>query len=375
MIHPQDLARPPLRGLPKTVHGGQGWRLQGVEDYSHNLNPFGPPDAVARIMVSASAEIGHYPDDSCSELKTVISERFKVGTENVIIGSGSSDIIRMFPNTFLSEGEKAVIQRPSFAEYSHQCRIAGADVIDNLLMESDEFRINYAKLEQIIEREGAKAVYVCNPNNPTGRVESREDILSLAEFCGRKGVLVFLDETLLELVHGAERISCAEYVDEYPNLLVVGSLTKSFAIPGIRVGYGFGSKEMIGQLDKVRMTWNVGQVEQTVAKILIRDHMDYVRKAAETMASEAKWMYGQLRDIGFPVTTPTDSYFFFNSLHTLGVDGATFADRMLDSRFMVRDCASFGRPFDRYVRFCVKDRERNMAFVQAVHDALRSLGW
>ena len=372
-MNPHDLVRPPLKGLPKTVHGGQGWRLPGVEDYSHNLNPFGPPDIIS-MLISASGEIGHYPDDNCAELKKVIAEKYGVEKENIIAGSGSSDIIRMFPNTFLEPKDKVVISRPSFAEYSHQCKIVGANVVDNLLLETDEFRINYDKLMQLVSK-GVKAVYICNPNNPTGRIESREKILAFVEWCASKNVLVFLDETLLELVPDCDKISCARYVNEYPNLLVACSLTKSFAIPGIRIGFGFGSKDIIEEMDKVRMTWNVGHIEQTVAKILIRDHMDYVHRAADIMAKEAKWMYDKLKDVGFPVTTPTDSYFFFNSLHPLELDGATFVDRMKDNKYLVRDCASFGKPFDWYVRFCVKDHDRNVGFVNAVDETLRSLRW
>ena len=371
-MNPQDLVRPPLKGLPKTIHGGQGWRLPGIEDYSHNLNPFGPPDIIS-MLISASGEIGHYPDDSCEELKKVIAERYKIGTENIIVGSGSSDIIRMFPNTFIEPKDKVVVSRPSFAEYAHQCKIVGANVADNLLIESDEFRINYDLLMTLSRN--AKAVYICNPNNPPGRIESRENILTFVEWCAKKNILVFLDETLLELVPDYERITCSGSVNDYPNLLVAGSLTKSFAIPGIRIGFGFGSKEIIQEMDKVRMTWNVGQIEQHIAKILIRDHMSYVHKAAEIMHKEAVWMYDRLKDIGFPVTTPTDSYFFFNSLHPLEIDSATFVDRMKDNRFLVRDCASFGKPFDWYVRFCVKDHERNERFIHAVDETLRSLRW
>ena len=372
MMNPQDLVRSPLKGLAKTVHGGQGWRLSGIEDYSHNLNPFGPPDIIS-MLISASGEIGHYPDDNCEDLKKVISEHYKVEIDNIIVGSGSSDIIRMFPNTFIEPKDKVVVSRPSFAEYAHQCRIVGANIVDNLLLDSDEFRINYDLL--MANCRGAKAVYICNPNNPTGRIEPRGKILAFVEWCAKKNIFVFLDETLLELVPEHDDISCVRYVNDYPNLLVAGSLTKSFAIPGIRIGFGFGSKEMISEMDKVRMTWNVGQIEQSVGKILIRDHMSYVKKAAEIMKKESVWMYDKLKDIGFPVTTPTDSYFFFNSLHPLEIDSATFVDRMIDNKFMVRDCSSFGKPFDWYVRFCVKDHERNERFIHAVDETLRSLRW
>ena len=118
------------------------------------------------------------------------------------------------------------------------------------------------------------------------------------------------------------------------------------------------------------MTWNVGQIEQKVATELIRNRMGHVEKAAALMASEARWMYQQLTDIGLPIRM-TDSYFFFDSMRPSGMDGHQFVERMLKNNIMVRDCASFGMRFTDYVRFCVKDRIRNERFVEAARNALR----
>lgn len=370
MMNPTLLAREPLRELPKTVHGGQGWRLKDVEDYSHNLNPFGPPEDIGEIVKAAASDVGHYPDDGCAELKGTISKKFGVKENGIIIGAGSSDIIRMFPNTFFGPGDKAVISSPSFAEYSHQCRIAGAGIVWNPLNDADDFRIDYGTLSERCR--GAKAVYICNPNNPTGRIEPRDRILGFVEECAERDVLVFLDETLLELVPGYKDITCSGYVGRYPNLLVAGSLTKSFAIPGIRIGFGFGSEEIVAEMEKVRMTWNVGQVEQTVANVLIRDRMDHVHRAADIMQKESVRMHRELTEIGLRIR-PTDSYFFFDSVSPLGTDGKEFAGRMQENGIVVRDCASFGKPFESYIRFCVKDRERNDRFVSAAERTLKSL--
>ena len=367
-MNPHLLSKSNLRDIPKTVHGGQAWRLKDVEDYSHNLNPFGPPEDIKEIIDSSISGIDHYPDDDCAELKDVISKRFSVPRDSVIIGSGSSDIIRMFPNTFIDSGEKAVISVPSFAEYSHQCRVAGCDIVWNDLPREDGFRIDYDKLKQ--RAKGAKAVYICNPNNPTGMIERRKDILSFVDHCASEGTMVFLDETLLELVPGYKDITCSGYVSRYQNLVVACSLTKSFAIPGIRIGFGFADPALIDEMNKVRMTWNVGTMEQNVAKVLIRDRMDHVEKAAELMASESRWMYSQLEDIGFPIVD-SDSYFYFNPLDGIGMDAKEFVSRMLKSSIMVRDCSSFGPSFTSFVRFCVKDRKRNERFVKAVEDAMR----
>lgn len=358
-----------LSKIPKTVHGGQAWRTEGIEDYSHNLNPFGPPEDIQEMIASAIGDIWHYPDDSCSELRSTLSKTFSIKEDNIIIGSGSSEIIRNFPNTFMNVGDKVLINRPSFAEYSQQCKVMGLDIFYNELYEEDDFRLQPSTILE--NASGAKAIYICNPNNPTGRVEPRKKVIEIVKECRDRGILVFLDETLLELLPDHESISCARCVEKYENLVVAGSLTKSFAIPGIRIGYGFASEDLIDEMNKVRMTWNVGQIEQTVANVLISERMDYVRKAAEMMANESINMRKSLYDIGFPIGNVADSFFYFCSLKELDMKGSEFQKRMLNEKIMVRDCASFGGRFDQYVRFSVKDKERNDIFVKAVERSIR----
>lgn len=363
------LPRKELADLPKTVHGGQAWKLEGIEDYSHNLNPFGPPEDIGEIIMSAMGDLGHYPDDSCAELKETLSKTFNIDTDCITIGAGSSDIIRNVPNTFFSPGDRVVLNRPSFAEYAQQCKIVGAEIVWNDLLPEDDFRIDLDRLMYTVD-EDVKALYICNPNNPTGRVEPREKLISIVRECEERGVLVFLDETLLELVPGYVDNTLSGMVDKFSNLIVASSLTKSFAIPGIRIGFGFSNPDIISEMEKVRMTWNVGQIEQTVANILVRDHMDYVDHAAMVMNEESEIMNSSLREVGFPVGNVSDSFFYFNSLEPLGMECAEFKKKMLSRGIMVRDCSSFGDDFKGYVRYSVKDRERNCRFVAAVDSVI-----
>ena len=352
-----------LSDLPKTVHGGTAWKLEGVEDFSHNLNPFGYPDDLSSIISNAVPGIDHYPDDSCIELKNIIAEAHGVDPDNVMAAAGSSELIRSFPYAFLGNGRKVLIPAPSFAEYSQQCRISGTEIILNELSMKNDFRLDLEKTLEAAKK--VNAIYICNQNNPTGRIEPKDKILTLVEECARHGTMVFLDETLLELVPDYKKISCVGSVKDYDNLMIIGSLTKSFAIPGIRIGFGFGSKKVTEHMEKVRSPWNIGHIEQAVASHLIKNRMDHVKKAAEMMKTESKWMYSQLNECGFPVT-PTDSFFFFNSLESIGMKCSEFKELMLKRNIMVRDCASFGTPYEWYVRFCVKDRERNRKFIDSV---------
>ena len=363
------MPRKELSELPKTVHGGQAWRLEGIEDFSHNLNPFGPPEDIDEIVASALEGIGHYPDDSCSELKDTVSKAFNIDPDCITVGAGSSDIIRNVPNTFFSPGDNVVICRPSFAEYAQQCRIVGARIIWNDLRPQDDFRIDLDALMFNVG-ENTKALYICNPNNPTGRVEPREKIISIVRECEDRGVLVFLDETLLELVPGYADITLSGMVKKFTNLVVATSLTKSFAIPGIRIGFGLSNPDIISEMEKVRMTWNVGQVEQTVANVLIRDRLDYVDRAAAVMGEESEVLNSSLNNIGFPAGPVSDSFFYFNDLSPLGMDCAEFQKKMLSHGIMVRDCSSFGPEFKSYVRYSVKDRERNCKFLAAADSVI-----
>ncbi len=339
-----------------------------MEDFSHNLNPFGPPEDLGDIIASAVAHVGHYPDDSCTELKDVISKAFSVASDCITIGAGSSDIIRNVPNTFYGKGDRIVMPRPSFAEYTQQCRIVGADIDWMDLKADQDFRID---ADLILEKAaGAKAVYICNPNNPTGRVEPREKIVRIARELEDMGVLLFLDETLLELAPGYSDITLSGMVDRFSNLIVASSLTKSFAIPGIRIGFGLSNPDIISEMDKVRMTWNVGQIEQTVATVLLRDRMGYVDHAAAVMAEESEIMNSALAEVGFPVGSVSDSFFYFNSLEPLGMDAEEFNRKMLRHGIMVRNCSSFGEEFSSYIRYSVKDRERNCRFIAAVDSVI-----
>ena len=363
------IPRKELSELPKTVHGGQAWKLEGIEDFSHNLNPFGPPEFLGEIIETALKDIGHYPDDSCSELKDTVAKAFNVNPECITVGAGSSDIIRNVPNTFFSLGDNVVINRPSFAEYAQQCKIVGANIIWNELLPENDFRI---ELDSLMYNVGnnTKALYICNPNNPTGRVEPREKLASIIRECEDRGVLVFLDETLLELVPGYADITLSGMVDKFSNLIVATSLTKSFAIPGIRIGFGLSNPDIISEMEKVRMTWNVGQVEQTVANVLIRDHLDYVDHAAAVMGEESDILNSSLNSVGFPAGPVSDSFFYFNDLSPLDMDCATFQKKMLSHGIMVRDCTSFGSEFKNCVRYSVKDRERNCRFLAAVDSVI-----
>lgn len=373
MSQMQIESRKELSELPKTVHGGQGWKIEGTEDYSQNLNPFGPPPSLEKVLSGAVSGSGHYPDADCTEVRTVIGKIYGLGPECVTMGAGSSEIIRNFPNVFIRPGDSVLIPTPSFAEYTQQCKIAGASIDFFPLLPEDDYRIDEEGLFKCLSSKTYKILYICNPNNPTGRIENRDKLEKIIRKCEETGTLVFLDETLLELVKGEQSISLSREVCKFSNLLVAHSFTKSFAIPGIRVGFALSNPGIVEEMEKVKLPWNIGTIEQAAALHLIQNELGYVDEAADVMCRESDRMFAQLKEMGFPISSISDSFFYFMDIGSIGLTGSEFKDLMLKEGIMVRDCASFGPQYKSCVRFCVKDKERNDRFLSAVRKVLGAL--
>jgi threonine-phosphate decarboxylase len=361
--------RKEIADLPATVHGGQGWRYAGVEDYSQNLNPFGPPPELADAIVGAMSQMGHYPDASNAEPRRALAEAYGVPAECISMGAGSSEIIRDFPNVFCAKGDRVLLMHPSFAEYAQQCRIAGAEVSYMELEPENGFRIDEVALSARLREEPYKAVYICNPNNPTGVIEDRAKLERIISEASDLGTLVFLDETLLALSDPDGTRTMIPRIGRYDNLVIADSYTKSFAVPGLRIGFCISSPEIAEQMAKVQLPWNLGVAEQAAA-VYLAGRLDYVRSAACELRRESERMERELSGIGFPCVH-TDSFFRFAPVGTAARDGRGLQEKMLRHGIMIRDCASFGGRFAGYVRYCAKDSERDGRFIEAAEAVMK----
>ena len=223
--------------------------------------------------------------------------------------------------------------------------------------------------ELVARLDGAKAVYVCNPNNPTSRMVGRRDLLDLVDEAARKNTLVFLDETLLELSSRSAELSLVPEVESHENLFIIRSFTKSFAMPGLRIGYGFGPKRTLRYLEAGRLTWNLGTIEQRVATRLMEEEQDHVARAVSMLDDETRRMHARAEKLMGRITMP-DSYYFFAPLDELNVSSTEFRRHMLRHGVLVRDCSSFGGLCSNYTRFCVKTPEKDDEFLEALSAAV-----
>lgn len=320
----------------RVVHGGRElWyrKRSGrpVLDFSANLNPF-PPEVPWDPDPSA---LSSYPDDRYEALREAIGRTFGRRPEEIAVGNGSMELIRVFCRAALSPGDGFYLDPPTFGEYELSARLAGA-----LLLE-DPGR--------------ARVRFLCNPNNPTGALLPAARVRESLRQVRNSGGILFLDEAFIELSDPAESL----VGERDPALFLLRSLTKAFAVPGLRFGYGFGDPELIERMEVLRPPWSVNTFAEEFALLALR-HYDRLGDSRQRIGKERAWLEERLGDLGL-APLPSSANFL---LVLLGEPAPALAARLLEKGILVRDCTSFGLP--NAIRVAVRTREENQHLIGAL---------
>ena len=348
-------ANPHIKNLCPVEHGGTGYAglkdALGIMDFSTCCNPYGPPSGLRLAL--RNADIETYPDTRSKHLVKALAKNLGAAPENVIAGSGSTEIIRLAALAYLAAGDKVIVPSPTYGEYELAGRIAGAEIIKYHLLEDRDFQMDADGFAEFTRGHNPKAVFLCNPNNPTGQLLPGEDVHRLVK--GLPDTLVILDEAYLAFTQAS---SGAAALISRPNVLVVRSMTKDFALAGLRLGYGLACREIIDNLEKVRPPWNVSSPAQQ-AGIAAVGLDGYMRQSNAGIQKCSAYLARRLASLGYKIIS-SDTHFF---LMRVG-NAADFKSRLLDKGFLVRDCSSFGLPA--YVRISPRRMGDCQKLVQAI---------
>ena len=331
--------RAALNGLKPGEHGGvRVSKSQDgiIVDFSVNLNPYGPPGFVFDAIHNAIEAIGVYPDTECCVLRAQIAQKFGCLESEVLVGAGVSELIQLVALTFVKE--RVLIPQHTYGEYETAATMMGAHTtrvaMPNLLIDPESI-VEAMKTDDVL--------FLCNPNNPTGQYLGKTDIARIIGAAVRIDALVVLDEAYVDFVTNA----FPAHTLSLQNLIILRSLTKSFAIPGIRIGYAVASAPLIKELEKVKVPWSVSACAQKVGAAIIGT-------AGETfLAATRERIERSKRTIEASLNVHTDANYYI-----LDVGGAGEAKKaLLKNSIQVRDCTSFGLPS--HIRFSVKTDEEN----------------
>lgn len=354
--------RKAVSNLVPGIHGGYdqaeletlGIDPDEVIDFSVSTNPAGIPPGILRRVTAG--DLSRYPDSRSTLLRREIARMNGVTEKNVLVCAGSTEIIRLAAMTYLGEKDTVLLLEPTYGEYRLACEMAGAEVNTFLSSEKNDFRPDTDTLTERIKTEKPTILFLCNPNNPTGYYLMRdgfEKILSVASES-----LVVLDEAYVSFVEQAW-ISTG-YIDRN-NLLILRSMTKDYALAGLRLGYAVAGEGIINMLRRVCPPWNVNVVAQRAGVTAIQNKA-HLEKSRNMVFREKKYLVTNLEKLGYSCV-PSDANYFLMKVN----NAAEFRNRFLTSkRMLVRDCTSFGLP--EYIRVAPRSHNQNRKLINAIKE-------
>ncbi len=365
MVDVTKLVKPTIRVLNPCVHGGDVWRisekyhipLDQVMDFSVPLNPLGTPRKALLSIRQHLSLINNYPDPSHEWLLGAFSDYVGVKPQNVIVGSGSTELIYLFLEVFLNKENDVLIPIPVFNEYKKATLKVGGNPQFLKCNPAENFYLDFEKLEQAITKR-TRVIFLCNPNSPTGNLYRKEDVLHVIKLASDNDVLVFLDEDFVEFVYDAQRFSLAEYVSRYNNLFVLRSLTKFFGLAGLRMGFGIASADVVDALKKAKMPWTVNTLAMFAAKAAVQDQ-GFIRRSRLLIARGKRQMLEMFEELPWLKVYPSETNFFLVEITKAGLTSTLIKEELEKKGILIRDCCDFDGLNNMFFRVSVNKPENN----------------
>ncbi len=352
--------RPEVLKQTPTYHGAAqmkelrryGLRPDEVLDFSVNINPFGTsPRAQAAL---AGIQLNAYPDREALPLREALAAHHSLPSSHILVGNGTAELIILAAAAFIRPGDWALVIAPTFGEYARASALFGGRVATLWAQTAQNFALPQQEIANALQRLHPRIVWLCNPNNPTGQWLA-PDVLS--QWAQRHPHTLFVvDEAYINfLPRATSAIGLAE------NILVLRSMTKDYALAGLRLGYAVGSLPLIQALQSVQPPWSVSAPAQTAGLAALEDQAHLTRTLTATRAAKHAFAHALIQ-VGWHVL-PSKTHFF---LLYVG-QARAFRHRLLLEGILVRDGTSFGLPA--YVRLGTRRPEENARLLEVLHKA------
>ena len=344
-------------------HGGDiaGFQMKYGKkplDFSASISPLGIPDSVRQAAARALSECAAYPDPYCRELRAGLSARYGVPAENILCGNGASDLI--YRLAAACRPGKALIPVPAFTEYEDALGLFGCKVTHFFLREENGFLMTEEILEEI--RQDTDILFLCQPNNPTGRAAPKELLLKILERCDRTGTLVVADECFIDFLPEPEK---ASFIREYPQhrMILLRAFTKFWGMAGLRLGWCVSSdRGILERMQKTGQPWPVSHVAQA-AGIAALHEIETEQKLKRLIDQERPRLIGQMEECGLRVIPGEANFILFYGAEELG-------KKLVQRGILIRDCRDFSGLSAGWFRTAVRTEKENGLLIEAIKEIL-----
>ena len=331
-----------------------------IIDFSSNVNPHIISD-LGKYVLEGLEKSRSYPDINYTNLRNNISDYIKVDSELIIPGNGATEIIYLLMKSIK---RRLAILNPTFSEYGRGAKLNNLEIIDFHLKEENNFSIDLDEIQKNMDK--FDSLFICNPNNPNGKVKDLNELLDLMI---ENDKLLIVDETFMEFVGEEEKYSLINKIKQTPNLFILKAVTKFFGMPGLRLGYGVTSnKQIIKNIYEYKEPWTINSFAENLSNYLFKDK-EYINGSKDYYINERKFMLEELRKISGLKVYDTDTNFV---LIKLDDDEANSLKLELFEKYniLIRDASNFIGLDKSYIRVAIKSHNDNKVLIESLRKIL-----
>jgi len=338
-------------------HGGDIYGSTNVTlDFSVNTHPLGMPEGVKRALAAHISDYVRYPDPHCRELTAALAAHHRVTEDMILCGNGAADLI--FRICAALKPRHVLVTAPSFSEYERAVALFGGDIRELRLEEQEGFSLTERILDALTP--DVDMLFLCNPNNPTGRLIDSMLLRRVVDRCEQNGIHLVLDECFIEFTDGESMISLLE---SHPHLMILRAFTKLYAMAGLRLGYLLSANTaLLTEVSSFAQTWSVS-VPAQIAGLAALAETGWAEKTKQLIREERAYLAHALASLGLRVL-PCDANFL------LIKSKLPLYEPLLERGILVRDCANFSGLNEHYIRVGLKTRDKNEILLSAISEVL-----
>lgn len=345
-------------------HGGNTYDYnQTIIDFSSNINPLGVPESFKKMLYDNINEFTKYPDIHYTELRKAIADYAAIEDINFIVpGNGAVELI--YKAIGKSQKKKLIGLTPTFSEYSRAASFYDMDFISVNCFDEEFQAVDIDKIIDIADKDSV--VIICNPNNPTGTLICKGQMLRLAKLLQEKGSLLIIDEAFMEFTPAYPCNSMISELDTYHNVIVIKAATKFFGIPGIRLGYAVcRSLIWLNDIRESLEPWNVNTAAVIAGRCVLKDH-EYIIKSRAWLEAERIYLYNRLNSIKGIKVYKSMTNFHLVKLQNKDIDAWQLKNHLLQYGILIRTPEGFEGLNGQYFRLAVKDRASNEILIKCL---------
>ncbi len=335
--------------------------LKEVIKMASNENCLGPSPLAVEALRKALSNIHLYPDGGGFSLRRKIAQRLGLKMENIILGNGSDEIIRMIVETFLNPGEETIMGDPAFIIYEMATKVMNGNCIKVPL--KNYAHDLYAMREKITPR--TKLFFVSNPNNPTGTMVRRKEVDEIMKDFPEHTIAVF-DEAYYEYIEEEDFPDTLYWLKRGKNIIILRTFSKIYGLAGLRIGYAISSPQIISALNRVRQPFNTNSLAQTAALAALDDE-EHVRRSRELNRKGKEYFYREFRRMGLEFIPTATNFILVNVKR----DGREVFEKLLRKGIIVRPMSGYG--LSTFIRVTIGREEENQKFISSLKEVMEEI--